>query len=519
MIRIQDWVATIPEKDKHIAYVGENSAVQRQFLLSGENWPSHRNDQFYLDMAFDLSTVTQRDSRQVVTTKKDTTENVSETQVTTATTDRKESFTVEEVTVDAPSRTDVVHLAKQVSDEGIVLTWTVLAQHTYLPGKLTATLRAVNPDGRVKKSSLMVFEVDPSVQAVPAAPITQSVYLQMMEEMGELCSRGETQRDEATAAAATAVQAAEQAEEAMQSCSADRQHTAEDAEYVCGATQTAVEAARQAVEAADITTRQAAVAEQCSTDAQWAAGQMLYLKDVVKCFDIGKNLYDPSTAHYGYNLILGGLRENPNYTSTDYIYTPPVGGTHYFAFSADGLTEDMQITVDGYDENYKMVLQYPMSTPWMFSFNDTDPHHIGCIYLRFAFPSTLTNVQIEVGDTPTAYEPYRHPRVRAVHVETEDTLSDTSTNPVQNKTVCEEISFIHTRINSAFLTVSEVSEKATQAYERANEAGRLAYEVRQTLQYEVTPRLTAVEAAVGDMDTALDGILAIQQELIGGASE
>ena len=33
MITIQDWIAVIPEEDKHIAYVGENATEQRQYFF------------------------------------------------------------------------------------------------------------------------------------------------------------------------------------------------------------------------------------------------------------------------------------------------------------------------------------------------------------------------------------------------------------------------------------------------------------------------------------------------------
>lgn len=518
MINIRDWVATIPDADKHIAYVGENATEQRQFWLEPDEISAYGDALFYLDMAFDLSSVTKRDSRQVVTTQKNVTENVGETQVTTATNDRQETFTVEEVTVDAPAETDIAYLSKQVSQEGIVLTWTVLAQHTALPGKLMATLRAVRPDGRVKKSALMVFEVDPAVAATPAAPITQNVYQQMMEEMGNLCQQGAAHHD-------AAVQAAAQAVEAMESCAADRRHTAEDAAEVCDATEaavnaagTAVNAAKEATAAAATTATQVAVAAQSSQNALQAAGKMLYLKDVADCFDIGKNLFDPATAHYGYKLILGMLRENADYVTTDYIYSPSVGGERCYAISAQGLTEGMNILVTGYDEEYNIVLDFSFGAPWVFSFDDTDPSHSGCTYLRFSFSSQLTDVQIEEGDTPTAYEPYRHPRVRAVHVEAEDALSATSVNPVQNQVVHRHLFVLQNQMQLVSDRAEAAVQKATDAHTLANAAGREAYQVKQILEYDVTPRTAALESAVGDMDAALEGIIAIQQTLMGGAA-
>ena len=516
MIIIRDWVATIPDADKHIAYVGENNAEQRQFFLSGDDWQEYADGQFYLDMAFDLSSVTQRDSRRVVTSQKNTTEDLSETRVTTATTDRQETYTVEEVKVDAVAATDVAYLIKKKEPEGLLLTWRVLSQHTHLPGKLTATLRAVHSDGRVKKSALMVFEVDPAVTAVPAAPITQNVYDQMLEEMGALCEQGSQYRDGAQQAAQTAT-------EAMESCAADRRHTEEDAALVCGyaestlnASNTAVAAAKEATAAAETTATQVAVAAQSSQNALQAAGQMLYLKDVADCFDIGKNLYDPSVAHYGYKLLLGTLRESAEHVTTDYIYSPPVGGKRYYAFSAKGLTADMQVTVDGYDADYNMVLQYPMGSPWLFDFDDTAPNHSGCVYLRFSFPIQLSDVQIEVGKAATDYEPYRHPRVRAIHVEVDDALSATSTKPVQNKVIQQITSTLTTKVEQALSLGSVAYINAGTAHDVANEAGLLGHQAKQIIDYEMTPRIKALETAVGDVETALDGILAIQERLLGG---
>ena len=100
MITIRDWVATIPDADKHIAYVGEDGSVFREFLLTGFDWKVYRNWTFYLDMAFDLSSVTKRDSRKVVATQQDTTKTESETQVKTTSTGKTETYTVEAVQVE-----------------------------------------------------------------------------------------------------------------------------------------------------------------------------------------------------------------------------------------------------------------------------------------------------------------------------------------------------------------------------------------------------------------------------------
>lgn len=186
MITIQDWLATIPEEDKHLAFVGEHQTVHRTFFLTGSDWKTYEEWGFHLDMAFDLSTVTSRAQRQLESTQVNTTENVSETQVKTNGSTTKETYTVTEVEVDCADKTDIASLKKKVLADGIQLTWTVLRQHTQLPGKLRATLRALGPDGQVKKSDLMVFEVEPAVVAQSAADIPQSELEAMEEHMDEM---------------------------------------------------------------------------------------------------------------------------------------------------------------------------------------------------------------------------------------------------------------------------------------------------------------------------------------------
>ena len=55
MISLTDWIAVIPPEDKLIAYVGEHETVTRQFFLPDLTVKDYA---FYLDIAFDLSTVT-----------------------------------------------------------------------------------------------------------------------------------------------------------------------------------------------------------------------------------------------------------------------------------------------------------------------------------------------------------------------------------------------------------------------------------------------------------------------------
>ena len=175
MINITDWVAVIPQADKTIAYVGEHESVAREFFLA---------DLAYRD--FDLSTVTHAEPpRAIQKAQQSTTETLNAEGATVATSSNvnKESYTQQTVTVDCRAKTDIAPLAKLIEADGIRLVWTVLAQHTQLPGLLRATLRAVGPNGEVKKTAMMLFTVAPSVAASPASPIPLSEHEQMERAM------------------------------------------------------------------------------------------------------------------------------------------------------------------------------------------------------------------------------------------------------------------------------------------------------------------------------------------------
>ncbi len=185
MIKITDWIAAIPPEDKHIAYVGENESVTRQFLLPDSDY---RDYAFYLDLAFDLSTVTsQTTPKQIVSTQQSMNETATDEGMKVSSTEslRKESYTESGTVVDCTSKTDVAPLAKLMHEDGLLLTWTVLSQQTQLPGPLRATLRAVGPNGEVKKSAMMVFIVAPSVAAAPAASVPLTEHEQMERAMVE----------------------------------------------------------------------------------------------------------------------------------------------------------------------------------------------------------------------------------------------------------------------------------------------------------------------------------------------
>ena len=183
MIKLTDWIAAISPEDKTIAYVGEHESVTREFFLSDL---SYREYAFYLDVAFDLSTVTSAaPPREIQMTQQTTTEKVNADGTTVSATANinKESYTDQDITVDCKVKTDIAPMAKLVQEDGIRLVWTVLSQQTQLPGLLRATLRAVGPNGEVKKSAMMLFTVAPSVGASPAAPIPLTEHEQMEQAM------------------------------------------------------------------------------------------------------------------------------------------------------------------------------------------------------------------------------------------------------------------------------------------------------------------------------------------------
>lgn len=181
MITIKDWIAIIPEEDRHLAYMGEHMTVNRQFLLTGDGWEEWKDWGFHLDMAFDLSSVTTKDTRQLESTQVESSETVSDTLIKTSATTQHQKYTVSDVSVDCHSETDIAVLKKEFTDEGILLTWRVLRQHTQLPGRLWATIRALGHNGEIKKTAVMVFDVGVAVQASPAADLPESE-LETMEE-------------------------------------------------------------------------------------------------------------------------------------------------------------------------------------------------------------------------------------------------------------------------------------------------------------------------------------------------
>ena len=103
-------------------------------------------------------------------------------------------------------------------------------------------------------------------------------------------------------------------------------------------------------------------------------------------------------------------------------------------------------------------------------------------------------------------------------------LDPISPNPVENRVICQALADIGTGGSGTggnIIIDSELSTTSTNPVQnkvvtaKINEAGAEAYGVRQTLDYDIKPRITAIENSIGDIDTALDAIIAIQEELIG----
>ena len=212
MIKVQDWIASIPDGDKHVAYVGEGKSETREFWLCGEGWEAYQNWSFHLDMAFDPESITTRESRQVVQTHSSSSQMKEEAAVNTEESVTKETYTVENEEVLNYSLTDIAPLEKRVGEDGIYLTWTVLRQHTMLPGKLWATLRAVDGTAQyIKKSAIMVFEVDAAICAIPAARPSIS-------EMELIEARAAQAADEATYSADRAEASLAQSLENVYAC-------------------------------------------------------------------------------------------------------------------------------------------------------------------------------------------------------------------------------------------------------------------------------------------------------------
>ena len=288
MIKVQDWIASIPDEEKHVAYVGEGKSVEKEFLLCGDGWEHYTEWTFYLDMAFDLESITKRDTREVVATTVDSWEMTEEGAVTTQETVTKESYTVHNEDRPDYYREDIAPLIKRVDKDGIHLIWTVLRQHTVLPGKLWATLRAVSGEiDEVKKSAIMVFEVDNAICALPAATPPISEMEQIRQQAAAAKDAATAASDGANAAANRAYQAAADALNCRFECENRAelmtQKWEETAAYAQTAQQAQAEAAdyaQEAQQAQEQATQYSDAAHEQAVKAQQAANAALDAADI-----------------------------------------------------------------------------------------------------------------------------------------------------------------------------------------------------------------------------------------------
>jgi len=480
MITIQDWLATIPEEDKHIAFVGEHQSVTRKFLLTGSNWKTYEDWGFHLDMAFDLSTVTSRAERQMESTQMNTTENVSETLVKTNGTTTKEKYTVTEVDVDCADKTDIATLKKKVLSDGIQLTWTVLRQHTQLPGKLKTTLRALGPDGQVKKSDLMVFEVDPAVVAESAADIPQSEFEAMEEHMDEMLD--------------SVLKNAQMVELWNEDTRAVLQ-TAQDVEKtVISCREKAVQASNDAKQAVE------------RIQADWPLGNLGF--DVER----GSNWLNPSEVIHNKGQLANGLVGNDSskhLSLTGYI---PVREGDLLSYQRTDPDTGARIygnlyAVCLFDENKAVNFeanQYKADEDGTLH-EITIPAGVSYVRLTLHHLDTAVDPAIVPGHPLVPYEPYW--LVRKLKAEGYDAEKmDVSVQPVRYAPqALTEAQKAQARVNIGAVDLDTVADSIAQANET------LCEEIA-----AVDRRVKTLESAQVDVETALDGILAVQQALMGG---
>ncbi|MBR2319861.1 MAG: right-handed parallel beta-helix repeat-containing protein [Clostridia bacterium] len=357
MIKVQDWIASIPDSEKHIAYVGEGKSEQRDFLLCGEGWERYKNWTFYLDMAFDLTSVTTHDNRQVVQTTHNSTESREEGGTIVDEVTTKETYSVDNVQTTNHDRTDIAPLVKVTEAEGIRLTWTILRQHTVLPGKLWATLRAVNgEEQRVKKSAIMVFEVDPAICAVSAAVPPISEFKQMEQQMDVLRQQTERAAAEAANSAAEATSSAEYAVDASltatvaaDSCLNSQQKGIDAANAAKQSANRATSSAQQAQTAANTAADQAAIAESAANRSE-AHQQSAATHAASAALSNQGALFHLEATHDAVEQCQRSVALCEEYANTFTQSTPSFNRINVRNYGAmgDGVTDDRQAIIDAF---------------------------------------------------------------------------------------------------------------------------------------------------------------------------
>lgn len=499
MIIIRDWVATVPEEDKSVAYVGEHQTVLKEFLLTGSNWEEYKGWGFHLDMAFDLTTVTNREERKLEKTQISNTENITDTQVKTTGTTTKESYTVTDVDVDCSSPTDIAPLIATVREDGILLTWEILRQYTQLPGKLTATLRALGPSGRVKKSDMMVLEVEPAVTATQAAEITQSEFEVMEEAMSRMLST--------TASHVIDAQLyKEGAEEFYDKVKSEAFQVSKRANEVAAASKAATQAEETALGVRDMIK---GAFDHYPSNNRLNLEEVTYGRGVDKAgntgtsdeYDISMTGYIPvkegDVLSYQYTNPETGLREYGDYFSLCLYYDDKRVNKEANTFTGDENGELSTITVPA-GVSYVRLTLYDLTTaidPAIANTEELVPYmpYYGIYQLKkdaYVPEDMQEKLQAVQYVAQTLTDQQKAQARENIGIVVDEVLSDISTNPVQNKAVAKVINNIGATANRAYTG----------------------------MEYLRT-QFTTMETQMGDVDTALDSIIAIQESLIGGDGE
>lgn len=348
MIKVQDWIATIPDEDKHIGYVGENLSEQRTFLLCGEEWEKYVDWRFHLDMAFDPESITTRDSRQVVQTTRNRTDDTEENSERVEEVTTEETYTVTEEERLNYSLTDVAMLDKEVRQDGILLTWQVLRQHTLLPGKLWATIRATGLSGEmIKKSAIIVFEVDAAINALPAARPSISEFEEMETRMDNLLQDARWNLGVSNQYTYEAEQHKLAAEQYKNETAALAEQVEQDIRSVAEVAAQTEEHCAAAVRTAEAAEAARAQAQKCANDAAETAAEVEQMENNVLSAVDRCSRYEVKCETYAQKLQQATQRiENATYRRVNVRDYGAVG---------DGVTDDRQAILDAFEAAKAML--------------------------------------------------------------------------------------------------------------------------------------------------------------------
>ena len=120
-------------------------------------------------------------------------------------------------------------------------------------------------------------------------------------------------------------------------------------------------------------------------------------RDTVTVIRAGKNLFTRTGEYEGFYLASNGnLGAESNWIVSDFIHVAP--GVEY-TFNPNSV-EGSSAKACFYDKDKQFLGTYVNSGLRTFTTPDN------CAFMRFSYRKTASNIQLEVGDTATAYEPY-----------------------------------------------------------------------------------------------------------------